>query len=554
MAVEASSEGAGAKSSNPIMVVAASAIGTVFEWYDFFIFGTLAPIITKQIFSGLPEAVGFIVALLLFGVGFGIRPVGALVFGPIGDVLGRKRAFLFTVTLMGVATFLIGFLPTYEQVGALAPILLLFLRCVQGFALGGEYGGAAVYVAEHAPHNARGRNTSWIQASASIGLVGALAAILTTRTILGEEAFAAWGWRVPFLISAGLLVVSVWIRMQLQESPTFQKMKDEGTQSKAPLAESFLKWENLKVVLIALGAIMIAQGVVWYTAYFYQQFYLERIVKLPGATVNTLMIAVVLCAAPFYLLFAALSDRVGRKPVMLGGIILAAVAFFPGFQQMTKAANPVLWEAMQRAPVIVYADPAHCSVQFDPIGKTVYNSSCDIAKSALSNAGVSYESRVIDAPGALARVEIGSQRVESVSGRGMDAKQLAAARTAFGAKLRAALDAEGYPASADPAKANMPLVFMMMMVFAVAATALYGPQAAALVELFPARIRYTALSLPYHIGTGWFGGFLPAIAFALVVGTGNIFNGLWFPLIGAVVSIVVMFFLLPETKDRDITV
>lgn len=487
-------------------------------------------------------------------MGFGIRPVGALVFGPIGDILGRKRAFLFTVTLMGVATFLIGFLPTYEQVGALAPILLLTLRCVQGFALGGEYGGAAVYVAEHAPHNARGRNTSWIQASASLGLVGALAAILTTRTILGEDAFAAWGWRVPFLISAGLLIVSVWIRMQLHESPTFQKMKDEGTQSKAPLAESFLKWENLKVVLIALGAIMIAQGVVWYTAYFYQQFYLERIVKLPGATVNTLMIAVVLCAAPFYLLFAALSDRVGRKPVMLGGIILAAVAFFPGFQQMTKAANPVLWEAMQRAPVIVYADHAHCSIQFDPIGKTVYNSSCDIAKSALSNAGVSYQSRAIEAPGALARVEIGAEKIKSVSGGGMDAKQLAAARAAFGAKLRAALDAEGYPASADPAKANMPLVFFMMMIFAVAATALYGPQAAALVELFPARIRYTALSLPYHIGTGWFGGFLPAIAFALVVGTGNIFNGLWFPLIGAVVSIVVMFFLLPETKDRDITV
>ncbi len=551
MAVEAADE-AGRKSSNGTMVVAASAAGTVFEWYDFFIFGTLTSIITRHFFSDLPESVGFVVALLLFGVGFGMRPVGALVFGPIGDVLGRKKAFLFTVTLMGAATFLIGLLPTFEQVGVLAPILLLVLRCVQGFALGGEYGGAAIYVAEHAPNNARGRNTSWIQTSASIGLIAALGVILATRTILGETAFSDWGWRIPFLISAGLLVISVWIRMQLEESPTFQKMKEEGTQSKAPLSESFLKWDNLKIVLLALFAIMIAQGVVWYTAHFYVQFYLERIVKLPGPVVNMLMIAVVICAAPFYLAFAWLSDRIGRKPVMLTGIIVAALAFFPGFQTVTRAANPALAAAMDSAPVYVYADPAYCSIQFDPIGRTVYNSSCDIAKAALSNAGVSYETRAIETPGALARVQLGEQTILSVTGKGMDTAQLAAARKAFETKLRTALDAEGYPASADPAKANMPVVFAMMMIFALAATALYGPQAAALVELFPARIRYTALSLPYHIGTGWFGGFLPAIAFALVVGTGNIFYGLWYPLIAAVFSIVVMFFFLPETKDRDI--
>ncbi|MES1203200.1 MAG: MFS transporter [Pseudomonadota bacterium] len=550
MAAETNS-GADAKPQSQATIVAASAIGTVFEWYDFFIFGTLASIISKHFFSGLPEAVGFLVALLLFGVGFGMRPVGALVFGPIGDVLGRKRAFLVTVTLMGAATFLIGLLPTSEQVGGLAPILLLVLRCIQGFALGGEYGGAAIYVAEHAPQNRRGANTSWIQTSASIGLVSALLVILATRTILGEAAFSAWGWRVPFLLSAGLLIVSVWIRMQLEESPTFKKMKEEGKQSKAPLAESFLKWENLKLVLLSLFAVVIAQGVVWYTAHFYLQFYLERIVKLPGPTVNWLMICVVTCSAPLYLFFAWLSDRTGRKPIMLGGILVAAIAFFPGFQVMTRAANPLLWDAMQRAPVVVSADPAHCSIQFDPIGKTVYNSSCDIAKAALSNSGVSYTS--MDAPGQLASVRIGEAVVHSVSGKGMDAAQLAGARKKFETELRAALDGAGYPASADPAKANMPVVFAIMLLFAAAATALYGPQAAALVELFPARIRYTALSLPYHIGTGWFGGFLPAIAFALVVGTGNIFNGLWYPLIGATISAIVMFFFLPETKGRDIS-
>jgi MFS family permease len=553
MAVE-TIEGAGKKpASSAFTVVAASSAGTVFEWYDFFIFGTLTPIISRHFFTGVGDATGFVFALLLFGVGFGMRPFGALFFGPIGDKIGRKRAFLVTVTLMGAATFAIGLLPTFEQVGIWAPALLLIMRCLQGFALGGEWGGAAVYVAEHAPHNKRGWRTSGIAASASIGLIGALGVILISRTQMGEEAFAAWGWRIPFLLSLGLLAISVWIRLGLDESPAFVKMQQEGKGSKSPIAESFLEWGNLKIVLLALFAIMIAQGVVWYTAHFYVQFYLERIVKLPGATVNTLMIVAVATSAPLYVLFAWASDKVGRKPIMLAGIIIAALSFFPGYQMITRAANPVLAEAMARAPVVVEADTASCSVQFDPIGKTVYASSCDIAKSALSNAGISYSTRARETAGP-ARVHVGGQIVESFPGIGMEKAALADARKGFETKLKAALTAAGYPASADPAKANLPLVFAIMMVFITAATMLYGPQASALVELFPTRIRYTALSLPYHVGTGWFGGFLPAISFAIVVGTGNIFAGLWYPVVFAALSALVMALFLPETKDRDITV
>ena len=544
-------EAASGKRGQQTTVIAASSAGTVFEWYDFFIFGALTPVISRHFFAGVGDAAAFVFALLLFGVGFGMRPFGALFFGPIGDIVGRKRAFLVTVTLMGAATFAIGFLPTYEQVGIWAPILLLILRCLQGFALGGEYGGAAIFVAEHAPHNKRGAHTAWIQTAASIGLAGALVVILITRTIVGEEAFSAWGWRIPFLLSIGLLAVSIWIRMQLEESPAFQKMKDEGAQSKAPLSESFLRWPNLKLVLIALGAIMIAQGVVWYTAMFYIQFYLERIVKLPGATVNWLMITAVIASAPLYLLFAWMSDKWGRKRVMFSGILLGVISFFPGFHLITSAANPALAAAMERAPVVVHANLSSCSVQFDPIGKTVYASSCDIAKAALSNAGISYDTQALPASG-LASVHVGGAVVESVSGVGLSPADLTAGRAEFQARLRTALDAAGYPASADVSQANLPLVFAVMMVFLVAATALYGPQAAALVELFPTRIRYTALSLPYHIGTGWFGGFLPAIAFAIVVATGNIYAGLWFPVIGGAFSLLVMFFFLPETKDRDI--
>jgi MFS family permease len=549
MAVEAIEGGGRRAGAGTVTVLAASASGTVFEWYDFFIFGTLTPIIAKHFFAGAGEAAGFVFALLLFGVGFGMRPVGALFFGPIGDTMGRKGAFLLTVTLMGIATFLIGFLPTFEQVGIWAPVLLLVLRCVQGFALGGEYGGAAIYVAEHAPADRRGARTSWIQTSASIGLVGALAVILLTRSLMGEDRFGDWGWRIPFWVSVGLLGVSLWIRMRLEESPAFQKIKAEGTASKAPLSESFLRWENLKLVLLALGAVMIAQGVIWYAAHFYLQFFLERIVKIEARTVNLLMISVVALSAPLYVFFAWASDHVGRKPIMLAGMIVAAAAFFPGFQLMTRAANPGLADAMAKAPVVVAADPAECAFQFDPIGKTVYSSSCDIAKSALSNAGISYDFKAAPGP---AIVHVGGATIAGVSGAGLGKDELAAARKGFEGKLKAALTAAGYPEKADPARSNLPLVFAVMMLFVAASTALYGPQAAALVELFPTRIRYTALSLPYHIGTGWFGGFLPATSFAIVVATGNIYAGLWYPVIGAAFSILLAVFFLPETRNRAI--
>ncbi|MGE3304208.1 MAG: MFS transporter [Hyphomonadaceae bacterium] len=539
------------KPAGPVTVVAASAAGTVFEWYDFFIFGTLTPIISRHFFAGVGEAASFIIALFVFGIGFGMRPVGALFFGRIGDRVGRKGAFLITVTLMGMATFLIGFLPTYEQVGIWAPVLLIALRCVQGFALGGEYGGAAIYVTEHSPPNRRGAHTSWIQASASVGLVGALAVILAARSYMGEEAFGAWGWRIPFLISVGLLGVSLWIRLQLEESPVFQKIKDEGKASAAPLAESFLRWDNLRIVLLALCAVMIAQGVVWYTAHFYAQFFLERIVKLDAPTVNMLMIAVVAASAPCYVFFAWLSDRIGRKPVMIAGTLFAAIAFYPGFQLMTRAANPALADAMRAAPVMVEADAKQCSLQFDPIGKSVFSTSCDIAKSALANAGVSYDNTPLQGGGA-ARVRVGGAVVESVEGSHLSKAALAAARKDFDTRLKAALTEAGYPAKADPAKANLPLVFLILFLFVAAATALYGPQAAALVELFPARVRYTALSFPYHVGTGWFGGFLPAASFAIVAGAGNIFAGLWYPILGAAFSLVFMIFLLPETRGRPI--
>lgn len=554
MTAETMDAAAGKPKANPMMVVAASSAGTVFEWYDFFIFGALSPIISRLFFDpSIGDATSFVFALLLFGVGFAMRPFGALVFGPMGDRIGRKRAFLITVTLMGAATFAIGLLPTFAQIGVWAPILLLFLRCLQGVALGGEWGGAAIYVTEHAPPHLRGWRTAWIASSASFGLIGALGVILVIRGAVGEEALSEWAWRIPFLLSLGLLAISVWIRLGLEESPTFAKIKAEGTTSKAPILESFAQWRNLKIVLLALFAIMIAQGVVWYTAHFYVQFYLERIVKLPPATVNWLMIAVVATSAPLYVFFAWLSDRVGRKPIMLAGIVLAVATFFPGYMALTRAANPALADAMARAPVVVMADPATCSVQFDPVGKTIYSSSCDIARAALSNAGVSYTTQTLEG-GGLAQVHVGGEVVNSVSGSKLSAAELAATRTAFAGALRTALNAAGYPASADPAQANLPLVFLIMLMFVVGATALYGPQAAALVELFPTRIRYTALSLPYHVGTGWFGGFLPAIAFAIVVGTGNIYAGLWFPVIFGAMSATIMFLFLPETRHRDITV
>ncbi len=531
-------------------VVAASATGTAFEWYDFFVFGALATVIARHFFADAGETVAYILALLTFGLGFVVRPLGALVFGWFGDRTGRKTTFLVTITLMGVATVAIGLLPDYDQIGIAAPILLLVMRMLQGFALGGEYGGAVVYVAEHAPAKKRGLMTGWIQTTAALGLIGALSVILMTRAIVGTEAFDEWGWRIPFLLSALLLGVSLWIRLKLNESPAYRRMEADGGERRAPFKEAFGTWRNGRFVLIALFGIMIAQGAVWYCGYFYARFFMERVLRVDTNTIDLVMLAVTAVSAFLYVFFGWISDRIGRKPVMLFGMILALIAIFPGFQALTRAANPALAEAQASSPIVVMADPATCALQFDPIGKTAFASSCDIAKSVLSNAGISY-SNVEAAPGSVAVVRIGSVEIASVEGEGMDLAALKAARTGVETRLKAALVEAGYPAKADPERINLPMVFGILMIFMVAATALYGPQAAALVELFPTRVRYTAMSLPYHVGTGWVGGMLPAASFALVAWSGNIYFGLWYTLAFTAVAVVVALIWLPETRGRD---
>ena len=532
-------------------IVAASSAGTAFEWYDFFIFGALAPIIGRQFTAGLNDTAGFIFALGAFAAGFFARPFGALIFGGVGDRLGRKGAFLVTITLMGLATLAVGFLPTYAQIGLAAPVLLIVLRLIQGFALGGEYGGAAVYVAEHAPAARRGEYTGWIQISASLGLIGALGVIWVTREVMGETAFAAWGWRIPFLFSAFLLAISLYMRMKLDESPAFLRMQAEGTHSKAPYSETFLKWRYLKVVLLALFAIMVAQGALWYTAFFYAQFFMEKVLKVEPKTVVLLMLAATVLSAPLYIFFAWLSDRVGRKPVMLFGMALAALTFIPAFHMMTRYANPELADASARTPVMVVADPASCSVQFDPVGRAQFTSACDIAKATLANAGVSYTNRAA-LPGSTAFVQVGATRVLSADGAGLPASEFAGIRAGVEGRIKAALKAGGYPEKADPAKVNILGLLGVLSLFVVAATALYGPIAACLVELFPTRIRYTAMSVPYNIGTGWVGGFLPVTAFAMVAASGDIYFGLWYPMVAIVLSLVLAVFLLPETRGRDL--
>jgi MFS family permease len=532
-------------------VVAASSAGTAFEWYDFFIFGSLAQVISKTFFTGLPDAAGYIAALALFGVGFAFRPLGALVFGKIGDQAGRKGAFLATVLLMGGATFAIAFLPTYQQAGIISPILLIILRCVQGFALGGEYGGAAIYVAEHSPTDKRGWSTSWVQTSAAFGLFGALMVIMITRSIVGIEAFDAWGWRIPFAVSIGLLGVSVWMRMKLTESPAFAAMKEEGKASKAPYAEAFGQWKNLKLVILAFLSMMCAQGAVWYTSFFYVQTFMEKFLKVDPVTINELMMVATAISAIFYVVFGWLSDKVGRKPVMLGGMTLALLFYFPGFHILEKAANPALAEASAKAPVVVLADPADCSLQFDPVGKAAFVTACDIVKGALANAGVSYANEKAPA-GATAVMKVGGVEVISQSAKGLSKAQVKAVKTGVETKIKAALVKAGYPAKADPARMNKPLILGVLFVFVLAATALFGPLAACLVELFPTRVRYTALSLPYHIGTGWVGGFLPFFAFAIVTAVGNIYAGLWFPVVFTLISVLTTAFLLPETKGRPL--
>ena len=536
-------------------VVAASAAGTTFEWYDFFVFGSLTQVISRTFFSGLNETAGYIAALALFGAGFAFRPIGALVFGRIGDRVGRKGAFLVTVTLMGGATVVIGLLPSYAMAGIISPILLLTMRIIQGFALGGEYGGAAIYEAEHAPVGARGRSTGWVQTSAAFGLFAALLVILLTRTVLGKfagpTAFDSWGWRVPFLFSAGLLIVSIFMRLKLDESPAFAAMKAEGGGSKSPYAEAFGQWKNLKLVLLALTAMMFAQGGVWYTAFFYVQTFLEKFLKVDPATINALMMAATAVSAIFYVVFGWLSDRVGRKPVMLAGMTLMLFAYFPGFHGLSATLNPALSEAEKANPVTVIADPADCSLQFDPVGKASFTSSCDIAKSALANAGVSYVN-VAGQPGASAMVRVGLSTINSLDARGAPKDVAKAIKTTVEGQIKEGLARAGYPAKADPKRMNLAGAFGWLMVFVIAATALFGPIAACLVELFPTRIRYTAMSLPYHIGTGWVGGFVPFTAFAIVAAVGNIYAGLWYPFAFTLISVVVTIFLLPETRGRDL--
>ncbi len=539
------------KPASMTTVVAASSAGTAFEWYDFFIFGSLAGVISQVFFTGLNETAALIAALALFGTGFAFRPLGALIFGRMGDKVGRKAAFLITVTLMGGATFAIGLLPTYSQAGIISPILLIVLRILQGTALGGEYGGAAIYVAEHAPANKRGQMTGWIQSSAALGLLGALAVILVTRTAVGEEAFKAWGWRVPFLVSAGLLAISIFMRLKLTESPSFQKLKDSGEHSVAPFREAFGQWKNLKLVLIALFAIMCAQGAVWYCAFFYTQVFMEKFLKVPAPTVNLLIMGATVVSAPLYVFFGWASDRWGRKWVMWFGMVLALLAFLPGFHMMTQFANPGLAEAARRTPVVVVADPAACTLQFDPVGKSAFVTSCDIAKSYLANAGISYDNEA--APkGALAQVRIGSVEIASVEGGGLDKAALKAAKADVEGRLKTALTQAGYPAKADPARINVWGLFGVLLVFTVAATALYGPQASALVEMFPTRVRYTALSLPYHVGTGWVGGFVPFSAFAIVAATGNIYAGLAYPIFFTGISVICTLLFLKETSGRSL--
>ncbi|CAM8636744.1 proline/glycine betaine transporter [Comamonadaceae bacterium] len=567
-------------------VIFASSLGTVFEWYDFYLYGSLAAIIAKQFFSGLDEGSAFIFALLAFAAGFIVRPFGALVFGRLGDMIGRKYTFLVTILIMGLSTFIVGLLPNYAAIGVAAPVILIILRLLQGLALGGEYGGAATYVAEHAPHGKRGEYTAWIQTTATLGLFLSLMVILGTRTAIGEEAFADWGWRVPFLVSVIMLGISVYIRLSMNESPAFQKMKSEGKTSKAPLSESFGQWKNLKIVILALIGLVMGQAVVCYTGQFYALFFLTQALKVDGPTANIMVAISLIIATPFFIVFGSLSDKIGRKKIILAGCLLGALSYFPVFKMLTEAANPDLAKAQANAQVTVTADPAECSFQFNPTGTKKFTTTCDIAKQRLASASVSYENVVAPA-GTPAIIKVGETVVnvkysaediaaakakaeaklaELSAASPADEKAVAAAKksvadlsnektagaTLLSSNLAAALKAAGYPAKADMAKFDKVKVVMILTYLVILVTMVYGPIAAMLVEMFPTRIRYTSMSLPYHIGNGWFGGLMPTTAFAIVAQTGNMYNGLWYPIIIASATFVIGLLFVKETKDVDI--
>ena len=531
-------------------VIVASSVGTVFEWYDFYLAGSLAANISANFFSGVNPTAAFIFTLLGFAAGFAVRPFGALFFGSLGDLIGRKYTFLVTMTLMGIATFVVGLLPGYASIGIAAPIAFIACRLLQGLALGGEYGGAATYVAEHSPQNRRGFYTSWIQTTATVGLFLSLIVILILRFWLTPEQFAAWGWRVPFLLSILLLGVSIWIRLQLQESPAFQRIKAEGKSSKAPLREAFGTWKNARIAILALFGGTAGQAPVWYTGQFYALFFLTQSLKLDPTTANIVIAAALAIGTPFFIFFGWLSDKIGRKPIILAGCLLAAVTYFPLFHALTNAVNPQLEQALEKSPVTVVADPGECSFQFNPTGTASFTSSCDIAKSFLARNSVNYSNEKA-APGTPAQIKIGDKVITSFD-KAKAGAEGAAKEKAFNADATAAIRAAGYPATADKARINMPMVIGILTILVIYVTMVYCPIAAMLGERFPSRIRYSGMSMPYHIGNGWFGGFLPPTAFAIVAATGNIYSGLWYPIVVAGMTFIIGLLFVPETKDRDI--